>query len=185
MHKAKPSASKNSRLVIGSPKNGHHHQIPPRKTHARRRVLHTATRRDPAASIHRPALARPLWFCSRSCAAPAARRVDTPAFFVLIVFAATYLKHVGYIPAVVFVSDPSLTRGRVVLDLIPWSNRRAGSRAATGVFCSHCFDCHGLPLKYIGIVGSVATRQTRPIDRAVWCSHNRTSRAADRLFCQI
>jgi len=42
-------------------------------------------------------------------------------------------------PEFIFISDPCLARGRVIVDLIPWPDRVARSRVDTLIFCDHNF----------------------------------------------
>jgi hypothetical protein len=59
---------------------------------------------------------------------------------------ATDAENVGDISAawpVVLVGVPSFTRGRVIVNFISGPYGRARARVAAGVFCDHCFDCHG------------------------------------------
>jgi hypothetical protein len=119
-------------------------------------------------------------------------RIDAPARFVSEIFNTTDYQNVALIRAhshgrrvvVIFVGVPRFARDSVIDYLVAWADWCARARVAAVVFCEHSF-LHGFPLKYIGIVGSVATRRYCPTDRAAWCNRIHTPRAADRLFCQI
>jgi hypothetical protein len=65
----------------------------------------------------------------------------------LVVLSATDLKNVGHVPAawpIIFVGDPSFTRGRVESYFIAWPYGATGTRVAAGIFRNHSFNCHGL-----------------------------------------
>ena len=71
---------------------------------------------------------------------------------------ATNLKHVRSVltRVIIFVRDPCLTRGRVIVNLIPWSNRRARARVDPLIFCNHCFDCHAATLSTMRAVSTAS-----------------------------
>jgi hypothetical protein len=59
---------------------------------------------------------------------------------------ATDAENVGNVPAawpIIFVSVPSFTRGRVIVNVITGPYGRASPRIDALIFCDHCFDCHG------------------------------------------
>jgi hypothetical protein len=101
--------------------------------------------------------------CNKSyIATPTARRVDTAPALILKVFAAPVIPQMRYIRAAragqvylfglrlrmrgrVELRMRGAARGRVVVNRIPWPDRRAGARACTLVFCLHEFNSHTPP----------------------------------------
>ena len=132
--------------LISSPKKSDQNQKLQHRTRAGLRGLRKAMRPRHPWPRHRPRLARPLWWCSRSYGAtPTAWKIFAPAPWVTVERGGATFTNKGYLTR--FTSNPCAPRGRAILDLIARVNRRARARILALKFCLHGLD-HNLPFSF-------------------------------------